>query len=592
MQYAILADTFAKLEATRKRLQMIDILTELFREIPKDKIRRVVYFTSGKVYPDYLDFDLGLADKMVIRAISKAVGKTELTIETLYKQLGDLGETAENLLESSRQKSLDAFMPLPEKIKKKRLTVEEVWETLDKITQTTGKGSTSKKIGYLSRLYLKAEPLEAKYITRTVLSQLRLGVKDLTIIEALSRAFGETDQARPPIEHAYNIRSDIGEVAEILVKEGLAGVKKIGIQLGRPIRMMAAQRIGSIEEILEKLGGKCALEFKYDGERVQAHIGKEVHLFSRNLNDITTMYPDVAQSLRATINAKQAIVEGEITAWNPEDETFEPFQKLMSRKRKYDIDEAMAAIPVKVFLFDILYLNGHSLLSTSYPERRETLESLVREGDKIIPAAQKTVNSSRDFEEYFETALEYGCEGVMAKDVREETPYQAGNRGFLWIKHKFDYSSAFVDSYDLVVVGGFHGKGKRRGLLGTVLMAAYNPTEERFETVCKLGSGFTDEDLERVTKDLKQIQTATQPQDVYSKLEPDIWVYPEKVFEIQGADLSTSPVHTCALGELKQDAGIAIRFPRFTRYREDKSAEQATTTEEILQAFHNQRSQN
>lgn len=592
MKYSLLADTFAKLEATSKRLKMIDILTELFKEIPKNKLRRAIYFTSGKVYPDYVDLDLGLADKMIIRAISKAVGKTELTIETLYKRLGDLGETAENLLESSRQKSLDAFLPLPEEVKKKRLTVDEVWETLDKIAQTTGKGSTAKKIGYLSRLYLKADPLEAKYITRTVLSQLRLGVKDLSIIEALSRAFDETEEARPIIERAYNIRSDIGEVAEILAKEGLSGVKKIGIQLGRPIRMMAAQRIGAVEEILEKLGGKCALEFKYDGERVQAHVGEKVHLFSRNLNDITSMYPDVAESLREAITAKQAIVEGEITAWNPEDESFEPFQKLMSRKRKYDIDEAIATIPVKVFLFDILYLNGQSLLSNSYPDRRDKLESIVRENNQITPAAQKVVDSSQDFEEFFETALEYGCEGVMAKDVREETPYQAGNRGFLWIKHKFDYSAAFVDSYDLVVVGGFHGKGKRRGVIGTVLMAAYNPAEERFETVCKLGSGFTDQDLERITKELQQIQAETQPRDVYSKLEPDLWVYPEKVLEIQGADLSTSPVHTCALGEVKDESGIAIRFPRFTRYREDKSAEQATTTEEVLQAFRNQRSQN
>ncbi|MFW9922456.1 MAG: DNA ligase, partial [Candidatus Thorarchaeota archaeon] len=197
-----------------------------------------------------------------------------------------------------------------------------------------------------------------------------------------------------------------------------------------------------------------------------------------------------------------------------------------------------------------------------------------------------------DFEEYFEKAIENGCEGIMAKDIRNETPYQAGNRGFLWIKHKFDYSTSFADSYDFVVIGGFYGKGRRKGTLGTLLMAAYNPELERFETVCKLGSGFTDEDLIKITDEFMKLKSKEKPKDVFSKMEPDVWIYPSRILEIQGADLSTSPVHTCAMDEIKKDFGIAIRFPRFVRYRDDKQAELATTTNEVIDAYKSQRLQN
>ena len=370
----------------------------------------------------------------------------------------------------------------------------------------------------------------------------------------------------------------------------MEGIRKIDIEVGIPIRMMAAQRMATAEEILEKLGGKCALEFKYDGERVQAHISKgKITLYSRNLNEITKMFPDVVKALRKSLASHDVVVEGEITAWDPEGEKFKPFQLLMSRKRKYDIEEAIEKIPVKVFLFDILHLDGQSLLKIPYPKRRELLESVIKENKVIVPSSREIVSSVAEFENYFEHAIESGCEGIMAKDIRKETPYQAGNRGFLWIKHKFDYTTAFADSYDFVVVGGFYGKGRRKGTLGTLLMAALNPAEERFETVCKLGSGFTDEDLIKITEELMELKVDEKPKDVYSNLEADVWVPPTKVYEIQGADLSTSPIHTCAMDEIKEGAGIAIRFPRFIRYREDKGAEIATTTSELIDAYKRQR---
>lgn len=593
MKYSILADTFKKLDSTTKRLEMIEILIELFDKTPIEDFRQIIYLTSGKIGADYKNLEFGFADKMVIKVIAKAVGKPVNQITQLFKQKGDLGEVAESSIEKTGQQHLGAFFQSSTSEQKNSLTIDNVWDNLHKIVMTEGKGSASKKTNILLGIFSKASPNEAKYITRTVLTQLRLGVKDLTIIEALTRKFGDGKEARAKIERAYNVTSDIGEVGEILARRGMEGIENVTIRVGCPIRMMSAQRMASIEEILEKLGGECALEFKYDGERVQGHIHNgDISLYSRNLNEISNMYPDVTEALKNSLKSREIIVEGEITAWDPIGEKLKPFQILMSRKRKHGIAEAVQSIPVKVFLFDILYKDGQSLLEKSYPQRREILESIILDNDIIVLASREIVSTPESFGEYFEKAIENGCEGIMAKDTRDETQYQAGNRGFLWIKHKFDYSESFVDSYDFVVVGGFYGKGRRKGTLGTLLMAAFNPEEERFETVCKLGSGFSDEDLAKVTEELMKIKVEQKPKDVISKMTPDVWVYPTKVYEIQGADLSTSPIHTCALDEMKKDTGIAIRFPRFIRFREDKNPEQATTTSEIITAYKNQRTKN
>ncbi len=590
MKLTTLTNIYQKLDATTKRLEMIDILIELFEQTPRDEMRAVLYLSSGKICADYVGLELGFADKMVIKAIAKSIGKTENEVSSLFKKLGDLGEVAEKLIGQTGQQQLEAFFGQSKKSMAEVLTVKEVWEILNKIAHIEGKGANQKKTNLLLGLYSKATPIEAKYITRIVLSQLRLGIKDLTIIEALSRKYGVGKNSREIIEHAYNVTSDIGTVGEILVKNGIDAIKKIEINIGRPIRMMAAQRMPTAEEILEKLGGKCALEFKYDGERVQAHInGNDIKLYSRNMNEISEMYPDVITALKRSLKSSKVIIEGEITAWDPENEKLKSFQILMSRKRKYGIEDAMEKIPVRVFLFDILYKDGFSLLGKSYPKRRKELEEIVKDDSIIVLSSQEIVSSPDEFVEYFEKAIESGCEGIMAKDIRENTQYQAGNRGFLWIKHKFDYSSAFNDSYDFVVVGGFYGKGRRKGTLGTLLMAAYNSEEERFETVCKLGSGFSDEDLIKITDDLLDLKIEKKPKDVISKLDADVWVVPERVYEIQGADLSTSPVHTCALDEIKENVGIAIRFPRFVRFRDDKKPELATTTSEVIEAFKKQR---
>ncbi len=591
MKFSTLAEFYGKLDSTTKRLEMIDILMELFQKTAPDDMRCIIYLTSGKIAADYVDIELGFADKMVIKAIAKAVGKSEDDVNEMFKRKGDLGEVVQELKSKTGQQNLGAFLGASTNIEESKLTVHEIWETLIKIAQLEGKGSSSKKINYLIGLFSKSSALEAKYITRIILSQLRLGVKDLTIIEALSRKFGSgDDKSRERIEHAYNVSSDIGLIGEVLAKKGLSGIDKIGITVGVPIRMMAAQRMSTADEILEKLGGSCALEFKYDGERVQAHISNhKISLFSRNLNEISSMYPDVIDSLKDALLSHDLIVEGEITAWDPEAEKLKPFQILMSRKRKYEIDEIIEKIPVRVFLFDILYKDGQSLLNKSYPERRKILEASVKENNVIVLSSREIVKTTDDFERFFEYAIENGCEGIMAKDIRENTQYQAGNRGFLWIKHKFDYTSSFNDSYDFVVVGGFYGKGRRKGTIGTILLAAFNPEEERYETVCKLGSGFSDEDLNKITEELMKIKVTEKPKDVYSKMVADIWFYPTMVYEIRGADLSTSPIHTCGMNEIKDDFGIAIRFPRFVRFRDDKAPELATTTQEVIDAYKKQR---
>jgi len=414
-----------------------------------------------------------------------------------------------------------------------------------------------------------------------------LGIADMTILDALAIAFCKTKDVRSIIERAYNISSDLGAVAKTLAYEGLEGIKKFRIVVGRPIRPMLAERLTSPEEILEKLGGKCAAEYKYDGERIQAHKkGDEVLLFSRRLENITHHYPDACELIRNNIKAEEAIVEGEVVAIDPETGEMQPFQELMHRRRKYGIEEAMKLYPITLFMFDALYVDGEDLTLKPYPYRREILGKIVKETDRIKLATYKLIDNPKDLEEFFLEAVANGCEGLVCKSVNPDAIYQAGARGWLWIKYKRDYKSEMIDTVDLVVVGAFWGKGRRAGTYGALLMAAYDPEADMFRTVCKVGSGFTDEDLEKLPEILEPYKIPHIHPRVDSKIEADVWFVPAVVLEIIGAEITLSPMHTCGLNAIREEAGLAIRFPRFTgRYRTDKRAEDATTVKEIIEMY-------
>ena len=579
MKYSVIADAYEKIEATTKRLEMTDHLVKLLKDTPKDVIDKVVYLTQGKLYPDFVGIEIGIAEKLAIRTVARATGHSEKEIEKDLTKTGDLGETAQKFL---RKKTQVSFFPEP-------LTVERVYETLDKMARSTGSGSMDLKISFLAGLLSDASPKEAKYIIRTVTGNLRLGIADMTVLDALAIAFGGGKETREHLERSYNISSDLGRVAKTVAEEGIERIKKFEVSLGEPIRPMLAERLGSPTEILEKLGGKCIAEYKYDGERIQAHKkGDQIILFSRRLEDITDQYPDGGELIRKHVKAKEAIIEVECVAVDPDTGEMKPFQELMHRRRKYGVKKAMEEYPVSLFMFDALYVDGKDLTLEPYPVRRQHLDKIIEQADHVKVAEYIITDDPEELEKFFEKAVENGCEGLVCKSVNEDSVYQAGARGWLWIKYKRDYRSEMTDTVDLVV-GAFHGRGKRAGTYGALLLAAYDPEEDVFETVTKCGTGFTDEDLKKLPKMMEKYRIPHRHPRVISTIEADVWFEPTFVIETLGAEITLSPIHTCAMDVIRKDSGLAIRFPRFTgNYRLDKSAEDATTVQEVVEMYRGQ----
>ena len=580
MKYSSIAKAYEKIEATTKRLEMTDYLVEILKDTPTDLIDKVVYLTQGKLYPDFVGIEIGIAEKLAIRAVAKCSGHRETQIEKELQAVGDLGETTEKFMEKKAQST---FFSSP-------LTVQRVYDTLDKIAKSTGSGSVDLKLALLAGILSDASPSEAKYIVRTVTGSLRLGIADMTVLDALAIAFGGGKEAREHLERAYNISSDLGRVAKVVSEEGMEGIKKFKVMTGEPIRPMLAERLSSSEQIIEKLGGKCIAEYKYDGERVQAHkINDTVTLFSRRLENITEQYPDGVKYILENVKAKEAIIEAEAVAVDPTTGEMKPFQELMHRRRKYGIEEAMNEHPIVLFVFDVLYADGTDFTQKPYPVRHQFLKKLIEASKHIQVAESILAENPKELEQFFEKTVDEGSEGIMCKSVNDDSVYKAGARGWLWIKYKRDYRTEMTDTVDLVVVGAVHGRGKRAGTYGTFLLAAYNPDFDVFETVTKVGTGFTDADLEKLPQLLNPHKIKHKHPRVNSTIEMDVWFEPAVVIEIRGADLTLSPVHTCAINVIREGSGVAIRFPRFTgKYRVDKAAEDATTPEEIVEMYRNQ----
>ena len=575
MRFSSIAGVLDRLESTASRLEMTSILAEFFKTLDPEDIKPIIYLTQGKIVPDFMGIELGMADRLVAKAIAFTVGETEGKISEMMIKLGDPGTVAEGRIAGKKQMTL---LSQP-------LTLERVTNSLFAIAQTEGRDSQGKKMKYLSNMLHDSEPIEARYLCRIVTGRMRTGVAAMTILDALALSFADKD-ARPEIERAYNVTSDLGFVGATLAGLGMEGISGIKVKLGNPIRVMLAERLPSLAHIMEKMGGECAMEYKYDGIRVQAHIGPDrVKLYSRRLEDMTDNFPDIAEALRDRLNAEDAIIEGECVAINNEGEMM-PFQTVAHRRRKHGMADAVSEYPVNIFMFDLLYLNGKDLTMLPYTERRRILTDSFSISGKVRLSNMMLVSGTDEAAAFFENALRARCEGIMAKSVGCESVYRAGSRGFLWIKYKKDYSSNLMDSFDLAVVGAFYGMGKRAGKYGALLMAAYNQDAGTYSTVCKLGTGFDDAFLDGLPEMLEPYRSGEKPLTVDSKMMPDVWFDPTLVLEVTGAELSVSPIHTAASGIEGEDSGIAIRFPRFTGIvRRDKGPDQATTVEEIEEMY-------
>ncbi len=575
--YENLVRVYEKIEGTPKRLEMTDHLVELFTSVPPEILDKVIYLTQGKLLPDFYGKELGLAGKLVIKTLTFTTGIGEDEILTLVREKGDIGLAAQEAIKNKKQTALFA----------NPLTVERVYGNFMKIAEAGGPGSQDLKMKMLAELLHDSTPLEAKYIVKSVARSMRIGIADLTMIDALAVAFVSKER-RDDIERAFNVWSDLGRVAKLLAEEGEKGLDKVHLELGTPIRAMLCERLSSLDEIFEKLG-ECAFEYKYDGLRIQAHISeKEVKLFSRRLEVVTEQFPDITSALRESFRGKEGIVEGEAVPVNPVTGKFLPFQEVSHRRgRIHDLDKAKEEYPVHLILFDCLYLDGKELLDESLTDRRKSLESAVEGREDVGLSTMLVTESKEEAEGFFQESLDVGGEGLIAKAL--DSPYVAGTRGWNWIKFKKEYEEGLADTVDLVVVGTFAGRGRRAGTYGALLMAVYDEDDGRFKTVCKLGTGFDDITLAAIPDRLAEHKIPAKDPKVVSEMKADYWFSPEVVLEVLGAEITKSPVHTAAKDVIEEGAGLAIRFPRFTgRWREDKGPEDATTVKEIVEMYEQQ----
>lgn len=577
MRYSVLVDHLARLEATTKRNELVSILAELFRQAGLEEIDKVVYLCQERLVPAFEPLEFGIGEALAAAALAKAVAKDPLfaahsqaEVKRLYNEMGDYGAVAERLLPEEGT----------------GVTVAQVYERLYAVATASGEGSVAQKTELLADLLRQLSAREARFTLRIPLGRLRLGIGDPTIMDSLSYAKAGDKSLRPAIEHAYNVCSDLGYVAKAFWAGGVEGLEHLHVQVGKPVRMALAERAKSAQEIIDRLG-RCSVEGKYDGFRCQVHYdGQTVRIFSRNLEETTAMFPDLAEGVRRQVSARSAIFEGEALAFDPETDDFLPFQVTVQRKRKHDIGTMQERLPLRLVVFDLLYLNGQDCTSEPLVRRRELLANIIAPGDTLQVSEALITADPKALENYFFDRVSRGLEGIMAK--RLESPYQAGARNYNWIKLKRSYQGELADTVDCVVVGYFRGRGLRAAFgIGALLTAVYDDANDRFLTVAKLGTGLSDEEWVRMRELLDANSTSHQPARVESLIQPDVWSEPKYVVELKADEITRSPLHTCGRGS--GDVGYALRFPRVIGFiREDRRAEDATTEREIIEMYEKQ----
>lgn len=580
LDFSIIVKILEEMERTASRLELTNYLVNLFKITPSDLIDKVIYLIQGKIRPDYEGIELGVAEKMIIRIISQISNISSDQVLHKYREIGDLGSVAETILRTKVQKTLFSDS----------VTIERIYFVFDRISKTGGKGSQETKLKLLASLFNDSSPEECKYVIRFALGTLRLGIADSTIMDALALAYTDDKKNRKTLESAYNVSSDLGRVSKILSRDGIDAVSAIRIELFIPIRPMLAERVKTSKEALEKVSGRGAVEYKLDGERVQIHRnGAEVQIFSRSLENISHYYPDVAEASRS-ISLRDFIIEAEVVAVDKYTREFLPFQELMHRRRKYDITRNVENYPVSINVFDILWATGRDKTILPYMERRDLLKNVVTNSvdTRIALIQQKIVTSEAQLEKFMAKSIQYGCEGIVMKNPN--SPYRAGARGFAWIKIKREYRSELVDSLDLVVVGGSHGRGRRVGRFGALLLAVYDKNENAFKSICKVGSGFTDENLSELFNVLGKYTILKKHARVYSKLEMDTWFTPTVVIEIIASEITLSPEYDAGMDSIRKGFGLSLRFPKFTnKIRFDKNPQDITDESELIDLYRKQR---
>ena len=583
MKFNKLAQLFSELENTTKRLEMIDILSNFFGEIKEkedfEDLNKIIYLLQGQLVPNIKQFPkMGMAEKMIIEALSIHSGVEGEKIKEVLVKKGDIGATAELILtKKKKQKSLFDFN---DEKTAPSLNLSDLYSELKKIALTEGSGSHDIKLGILRGLMRKSSPLETKYLLRIITSTLRVGVQSTTIVEGLALAFTGSRDNKEFIERAYSLHPDLGEISKLLAEKGLDEVKEIDIEYGIPILSMLASR-DNYTEFVKRLGTPFIAEYKLDGERLQIHKnGDNIILFSRRLLDISEQYPDVCDIIRENIKADKVIFEGEVVAMDHVYEKMLPFQVLSKRRRKYDVEDVSKEVPVCLFVFDLLKYGKESFVDKPLPKRRKKLEEIIIERDELRLVKSVMINSTEELLNFFNSARLEGNEGIMAKSIQDDAIYKAGNRGFIWLKLKSLEGGKLKDTVDVVLVGAFYGKGRRTGVLGTYIGAVYDPETDKFIAFTRFFSGLTDEMSESLTIDMEKYKTERKPSNVICEDSPDIWLQPEIVMEITGDEITISDKFSTL--------GYSLRFPVFQRIRHEKAPKDVTTIKEIKELYDTQ----
>ncbi len=591
MKFSELAKYFEKLEETSSRLILIDILSDLFKHIDKDEIDKIIYLTQGRIAPFFAPVEIGMADKTIADALARAFDQKKENVLHLYSKIGDMGLTAEQLSSKFKVKS---STPIKSGSK---LTVGDVFKILTEIAGTSGVGTVEKRIVLLSDLLKKVDPISAKHLVRVPLGKTRLGIGDPTILDALSLAILGDRSKRKLLEKAYNETSDLGLIGKTLASQGLAKVQKLTLTVGRPIRSELCERLPNPEKVFSKMGDRVHATPKYDGFRVQIHKdGNKVSMFSRNLEDMTHMFPELIAGTIQQVKSKTAILDTEALAYQPESEEFLPFQETTKRRRKYGIEEMQKTLPLRAFVFDILYADGKSLIDTPLHERIKILKKVVEKGDTLIEAPGEILTDPKDLQLMLDDSISKGLEGVVVKKV--DSLYVAGGRNFNWVKLKRHSSGELHDTIDTVILGYIFGKGKRTAFgAGALLVGVYDKATDEFVTVSKIGTGLTDDEWRSIKLKTKNLERKNKPARTNSLIVPSVWVEPSIVIEVLADEITRSPLHTAGLKVTKEtdgtketkEPGYALRFPRLVNFRDkDKKAEDATTVDELMEMFKQQ----
>lgn len=585
MKFSTLASYFEKMEATTKRLELVDLLANIFKEAETNEIANICYFVQGRLAPFYEPLELGMAEKNVAAAIAENAGKTKEEILKEYQRVGDLGEVA-----GKHHKGHD-----------KGLTVNEVHTHLVEIAMTSGAGSQEKKLKYFESLLGGVNAVSAKHLVRIPLGRNRLGIGDPTVLDALSVAHAGDKSLRKSLEAAYNKTSDLGHVAHTFWAHGIKAVEKLDVIVGKPIRSELTERIPDPQKVIEKMG-PVNVQPKYDGFRVAIHFDKKKHigymqtpeglvetkvkLFSRNLEDMTHMFPELREAALAETEAHNGILDSEAIAYNPDSDEFLPFQETTKRRRKHGVEEAAESMPLKAFVFDIMYADGKSVMDLPQKERVALVKKVVPHEKTLLKAPGEVVDNPKKLVELFDDAITRGLEGLVVK--RPDSPYEAGARNFNWVKIKRQADGDLNDTIDCVILGYIAGRGKRAEFgAGALLVGVYNEETDTFETVSKIGTGLTDDEWREIHKRCDALKLNHKPARVISSIEPTQWVQPEIVIEVFADEITRSPNHTA--GRTETELGYALRFPRLLKFRgADKTAEDATTVKEIIKMFSQQ----